>query len=136
MRAKTEERRMNERRTGPDPLIKLTWSISKLSWMIVLFLVIFSWILISSILLIDYVSQTPFSNNNTDRNILGLPSDWYSLVMNYTYYLFIAVFVICAFGLILNSFRHSRKSDTYNRSLIVLSIISIIGIIAHLFFIR
>ena len=136
MDANLENEKIHERRAGPDSLIKLTLSIAKLSWVIAFFVIIFSWVLISSIYIIEHVSRTPIDDFIGQHNNFVMPADWDSILIGYSFYLSIFMFVICTLGLLFNSFRHHRKSDTYNKSLLVFSILSFAWIIVHLFYFK
>jgi hypothetical protein len=121
------------RRSGPDPLVKLIKSITAFSWMLLFFTSVFLWVLISSVFIVSRVTKNPLEAfNNSNR--FNLSENWKTVIMDYSFYLVIILFVLCSAGLILNSFRHNRKGDTYSKPLIIFLILSVAGIILHKIF--
>jgi hypothetical protein len=128
------ENKASNRRNGPDPLVRLIGSITSLSWVLLFFITVFSWILISSIFIVSRVTKAPLEGFAEKQHQFNLSESWRVLLVNYSFYLLLFMFVLCTGGLILNSFRHNRKGDTYSKPLIIFIILSLIGILVHIIF--
>lgn len=125
------ERRKN-RRDGTDPLIKITNTIGNLSWVFVSVTVFFSWVLVFFIYIFTQVVNDPvgiFVNGN--RSFTGREAA--SKLFGFSFYALLFVFALSSIGLILNSLRHHRQTDKYNKSLIALVILSLLGLMTRLF---
>ena len=57
---------------------------------------------------------------------------WNSGLLKYALYSLIAVFGVCFIGFLFNTFRHRRKTDRYNGSILVLGGISFLSIVLFL----
>lgn len=123
------EGKIMDRRSGPDSILKLSGSIEMLSKALVISIVIFLWILISSIYLVSYAAKF-----FTDQSYFQLPADLDKIFLGYSIYLLIFIFLLCAIALVLESMRHHRKTDKYNKSLVFFCILSFLGIVFHLFY--
>ena len=133
MDANLGNHRIQDRRSGPDPLIKLTSSIAGFSKLFVYIAIVFSWVLISTAFIIDYVIKTPFKGFIDSQNNYIERDYWFSALVDFSFYMLIFVFAVCILGLLVNSLRHHRKEDTYNKSLVIFTVLSFIGICVHLF---
>jgi hypothetical protein len=118
-----------DRRSGPDSVMKLSGSIEVLSKALIVSIVTFLWILLSSIYIISHVSKY-FS----DQSGFQLPANFDKIFLGYSIYILIIVFVLCAISLVLESMRHHRKTDKYSKSVIIFGILSFLGIIFHLLY--
>lgn len=54
---------------------------------------------------------------------------WDEQLLRYSFFIFVGIFVLCLLGMIFNMLRHRRKSDKYNKSIIILGLMSFAGII-------
>ena len=131
---KIMENKMINRRNGPDPLVKLIGSITSLSWVLLFFITVFSWILVSSVFIVSRVAKAPLEGFADQKHQFNLSDTWRFILIDYSFYLLIIMFVLCSGGLILNSFRHNRKGDTYSKPLIIFFLLSLIGILVHFMF--
>ncbi|MBN2040733.1 MAG: hypothetical protein JW864_11865 [Spirochaetes bacterium] len=127
MEANFDNNRLDDRRIGPDTLVKLSASIAGFSKLLVFVSVVFSWILFSTAFIIEYVIKTPFNGFIQNQSGLIEKEHWFSLLVNFSLYLIVTVFILCLLGLFVNYFRHHRKDDTYNKSLVVFTIFSFIS---------
>lgn len=117
-----DSRAFGERRKGPDFWTKFINWIGYLAWFIE----------IAIIMLADRAK--PPVETFFDRYFsIKLRSGWDTDVMTSAFYLMIVLFIICIITLYINSKRHRRKTDRYNHSVIILSILSFAGIIVCLF---
>lgn len=64
-----------------------------------------------------------------------LGNEWDELMLEYSIFFMFICFFLSIGGLIINKFRHKRKTDHYRYSLVVLAVLSFLGIIIQLFFI-
>jgi hypothetical protein len=122
-----EGKLIDRRRDGPDSILKLSGSIELLSKALIVSMITFLWILFSSIFIISRVSKF-----FTDQSNFQLPVNFDKIFMGYSIYMLIAIFILCAIALVLESMRHHRKTDKYSKSIIIFGILSFIGIILHL----
>ncbi len=132
MGGETMEDKTINRRSGPDPLVKLIGSITSFSWMLLFVIAVFSWILISSIFIVAHVTKAPFEGFVEQRYHFTLSESRHTTLIADSFYLMIFIFILSCAGLVLNSFRHNRKNDTYSRPLIIFAVLSLMGIIVHL----
>jgi len=108
------------RRRGPDTLIRWINYLSTTAWIVIMV-----------ILIIVSMTKPGSTINYFGRNV-QLYSRGDSSLMDWVLYLLIFLFSICSIGLMINSLRHRRKEDKYNRTLIVFGIGSILGIIIYI----
>jgi hypothetical protein len=117
------DKSLKKRRRGPDLLVKSIQYFATISWVLIL------------MLFIAFSVAKPRMETFFDRFASSpLSGSWDKTFMNYALYLMILLFIICTFGLLINSNRHKRKSDSYNLSLVVFEIMSVLGIIIYLVF--
>jgi len=116
-------RKIKDRRRGPDILIK---GISYIS--------IFSWIMIFIIFLVISIAQPPKESFFDRQYNIQVHSNWDQKMIQIAFSLMYPIMVICAFGLLINTLRHQRKTDSYNKSLVIIFCLSLVGIIIHLSF--
>lgn len=112
-----------ERRKGPDPVTKSISIFSGATWLLILIIFI----------IISYAQ--PKAPTMFDRNagMIGSRS-WDKSLLSYVALTLAFTAIICFSGLAINSIRHRRRSDYYNRSLLVFGIGSVIGIFAYFIF--
>ena len=106
-----------ERRRRKDWVSKSIGIISGIGWVLS----------IVSLLLLETASP---DKSNFFSRFLGAPvrGSWNSTVLMISFVSLVTVFAACALGMVFNILRHRRKSDRFNRSIIILGIASIIGI--------
>ena len=110
-----------ERRRGPDVVVKAVWWTVGISWI----LIIATCLITSEALpkfetFIDRMVEVPV-RGYMDKNVL-----------RYAYYVLITNFVVCLVGFILNILRHKRKTDKISKSILVLGVITLVGILWYM----
>ncbi len=111
-----------ERRKGPDLWVKA------LGW-----LSVFGWFLMFVALFIIDRAKPGHEDMFTKGANIEVRTTWKQELIDYLFYLMIFGLCIGIIGLVVNSTRHHRKDDRFRVTLIILGIISIFGIIKHLF---
>ncbi len=111
-----------ERRKGPDLWVKL------LGW-----LAIVGWFLMFMVLFIIDRAKPEYENMFTKAANIKVRTSWNQELINYLFYLMIFGLCMSIIGLVINSRRHHRAKDRFRYTLIILGIISLLGIIMHLF---
>lgn len=114
---------MQDRRRGPDALVK---------W--VKYSGIISWLLISIVLFTTFIAKPDFESYMDDSFHIRLQEDWNINMMHYVFVLLVLLFFFCMISIIINLFRYRRKSDRFNITLILNSAASLIGIILCLIY--
>lgn len=119
---KLQSQKKENRRKSPDIIIKaLSW-LAAVGW-ICLFI---------ALLIID--KAKPDSITYFNRYYKIQPKlYWNPELTRYIFFLMLTGTVISITGLVLNKLRHRRKNDSYSASLIIISLISISGILLYLF---
>lgn len=118
-----EERVFLDRRKGPDFLVKWVKWAGTILWVIA----------IAIIMLAD--KARPPVENFFDRHFdIQLRKSWDTDAMLYAFYLLIILFITCLVTIFINSRRHRRKTDKYNPSIIILTLLSLAGIIFYLLY--
>lgn len=111
------------RREGPDKIIKA--------------IKILSFICLLIILIILALISIPQRYGNLFREISGqFGAAWDKTLLANIFYLLLLQFAISTAGIIMNSTRYKRRDDKYSFSLIISSILSVIGIILYLIFMK
>ncbi len=111
-----------ERRKGPDLWVKL------LGWF-----AIAGWFLMFMVLLIIDRAKPEHEDIFTKKANIEVRTTWNQELINYLFYLMIFGLCMSIIGLVINSRRHHRAKDRFRYTLIILVIISLFGIIRHLF---
>ncbi len=111
--------KIKNRRRGPDFMIKC-----------INFTALICWIIIFVIFVIVSISKPPPGSYLGK----GLAKTWNVELMQYAFYLMFPLLLIGIIGLIINTSRHQRKTDTYSKSLILSLVLSFIGIIIYIAF--
>jgi len=114
---------MQDRRKGPDALTK---------W--VKYSGIISWILIAATLFITLIAKPGFESYMDESFHIKLQKDWNASLMRYAFVLLILLFFFCMVSIIINLMRSRRKSDRFNKTLILNAASSLAGIILYLLF--
>ena len=117
------ERKIKNRRRGPDQISKLISLIIAVSWILlfVLFIII------------------AIAKPATDMSIVSIMSQNTRVVGGWNLSLITILFPVlliqlglCLFGLILSSRRMKRKRDSYSRSLIFFTVTSVVGLLIYI----
>lgn len=113
-------RRNTERRKGPDLLVRwVKWTGYG------------AWLLTLSILVITSYAK-PQLETFFDRLLeVRVRKTWDIELMQYAFYLMVATFAMCCFAILVNTRRKRRRSDRYNKSIIFLGIISLLGAVLY-----
>jgi len=111
-----------ERRKGPDIIVKTVWVVSAVSWLLIIIALAFA------------QKAAPEIETFFDR-YLGktVRSYWDENSLRYAFIIFIINFIICVAGFILNMKRKRRKTDKVSKSIILLGLASLFGILWYLF---
>ncbi len=112
-----------ERRRGPDILVKSLRWIGFAGWFLMV---------MALIILEKARPKTTLVFNKIFDVDPNMRTYWDRDLVRYIFYLMILGFTLSAVGLIFNSLRHRRKSDTYRIYLILLGVISFIGMMIYL----
>jgi amino acid transporter len=114
---------MLDRRKGPDILVKwVKWSG------------IISWILVSAILFITLIAKPGFESYMDKSFRIKLQSNWNTNLLQCVLVLLVLLFFFCIISIPINLSRCRRKSDRFNKTLIVNAVAAFIGIILYLLF--
>lgn len=114
---------MLERRKGPDTLVKwVKWSG------------IISWILVSIALFVTLIAKPGFESYMDESFHVKLGSTWDTVLMHYVLLLLVFLFFFCMISIAVNLMRCRRKSDRFNKTLIINAVAAFIGILLYLFF--
>jgi hypothetical protein len=111
-----------DRRKGPDLLIKI------LRW-----LGIFGWFVMIVALYILDMAKPEEENMFTKAADVNVRTTWDPKLIHYLFCLLIFGLCISVIGVVINSRRHHRKDDRFKYILITLGAISTFGIIKYLF---
>lgn len=115
------KRPVNDRRRKKDWVSRAVPIISIIGWAIALV----------SLFLLDRAS--PPQDNFFARFFgLTLRTAWNTSLLRMALFFLILVFVVCIVGFFLNMTRMRRKSDKYNKSIIALGVVALLGIIYFL----
>ncbi|HEX2947007.1 MAG TPA: hypothetical protein VHT96_13755 [Clostridia bacterium] len=116
-----ERRTFTERRRGPDAVIKAVWWATGISWVLII------------IALIITAEAQPKHENFIDRLYhVTVRSYWDRNLLSYVFYILLLNLATCIFGFILNMLRQKRKTDKISKSVIVLGLITLSGIIWYM----
>lgn len=111
-----------ERRRGPDAVVKTVW------WTVGI-----SWVLIITALTLTNSAQ-PNTETFFDRLLeISVRSFWDNDLLQYAFYVLLLNFTVCVIGFVLNILRQKRKTDRINKSIIILGVIALLGIIWYMF---
>lgn len=94
------------------------------------------WCLIFAALIVTSLAMPAVRTLLNDNFALGLSKGWSKTLFNIDFYLLAATFLVSGFGLLLNSLRHRRRTDSYNTSLIYFMVLSALCIIGYLIFFK
>ena len=112
---------MLDRRKGPDKLVKwVKWSG------------IISWILVAIVLFITIIAKPSFESYMDKSFHVKLQSNWDINLMQYVLVLLVLLFFFCIISIAINLSRCRRKTDRFNKTLILNAVASFIGILLYL----
>ncbi len=114
------EKNLQRRRRGPDILVKSIHYISSGCWILLLFLFLF----------LSFAK--PRSTFMAKISGGGGAGGWDKTFMLYSFYLLIFLFLLSIIGLLINTNRHKRKSDSYNISLVIFGAMALMGIVIYI----
>ena len=89
-----------------------------------------SWIIAVAIVLIFAFAQPPRENIYTHLLNFIASKAWNMKYIYFAVWMLIANIAVCLFGLIFNAMRHKRKTDRFNKSILILGTLSVISLIA------
>ncbi|MCK5708249.1 MAG: hypothetical protein KAI43_11400 [Candidatus Aureabacteria bacterium] len=117
------DKNKKERRHGPDKWIFITKYIGIICW----------FLFILTVFLAD--KSKPRMETFFDRLLnVDLRKNWDLVLLDVSFYVTLTMFYLAGLGLIINTRRHKRKSDKYNRTLIFLILASLISIIIYIYY--
>ena len=114
--------KVRERRRGPDTVTR---------W--INYTTITSWIVLIVIFLMVSLSKPGMVYN--PKSGLNVGGTWDMKLLRYSLYMLFPLFILSIIGLISNASRHKRKSDRFNKTLIINLILSL-GCIIYFFIIK
>ncbi|MBB6214355.1 formate hydrogenlyase subunit 3/multisubunit Na+/H+ antiporter MnhD subunit [Anaerosolibacter carboniphilus] len=109
-----------DRRKGPDLWVRLVNWLGLLAWGIMFF-----------IIAITDRAKPPMETFFDRLFKVKVRQTWDIGLLQYAFYLMIALCVLCVIGLLINSRRHRRKTDKYNISLLLMMGLGIFSIIMY-----
>lgn len=113
---------MQDRRRGPDALVK---------W--VKYSGIVSWVLIAVILFITLIAKPNYESYMNDSFHIRLQDAWDVQMIQFAFLLLVLLFFFCMISIVINLLRYRRKSDRFNKTLILNAVAALIGIILYIF---
>ncbi|MGE5630890.1 MAG: hypothetical protein ACM3TR_07310 [Caulobacteraceae bacterium] len=114
---------MLDRRKGPDTLVKwVKWSG------------IVSWIFVALILFITLIAKPGFESYMDKSFHISLANTWDTNLMQFVLVLLVLLFFFCMISIIINLLRCRRKTDRFNKTLIINAVAAFIGILLYLVF--
>lgn len=112
---------MLDRRKGPDALVKwVKWSG------------IISWVLVVIVLFLTLIAKPGFESYMDRSFHVKLENSWDTNLVQYAFILLVFLFFFCMVSIIINLLRCRRKSDRFNKTLIINAVASFLGILAYL----
>ena len=112
---------MQDRRRGPDALVK---------W--VKYSGIISWALIAVVLFVIFIAKPNYESYTNDSFHIRLQNAWDANMMQFAFLLLVMLFFFCMISIVINLMRYRRKSDRFNKTLILNAAAAFIGIILYL----
>ena len=120
-KAEAEGRVFVERRKRKDWMTKAITIFSVFAW-------------IAAFAILSFLDMARPQQGNFLSWLFAAPvrSSWNASMLRIAFAILLAVFLVCVVGFLFNLFRSRRKSDRYNKSLIILGVLSLIGIVIFL----
>lgn len=110
-----------ERRKGPDIVVKAVWWMVGTGWVLIFIAFMF------------YIEARPKFETFIDRMVKAhIRNTWDFNVLQYAFFVMLINIAICIIGFIMNMLRQKRKTDKISKSIVVLGIINLSGIIWYL----
>jgi hypothetical protein len=107
--------KVQNRRRGPDALVKAIQLFSIISWLFIFVILIFF-----------SLAKPRFQGFGKGMSAVQSGS-WDTFFLDSILYVLIAQFLVCFLGLLFNANRMKRKGDQFSKSLIFFSVMSLIG---------
>jgi len=114
------EKKIRNRRRGPDILIKTINGFAVISWVIIFGI------------FITFSLAKPSTWRGVGLTGGGGPGAYNPGYMQFAFYLMVIQLLLCAAGLAIKANRIKRKTDSLNKSLIFFGCFSLIGIIIYI----
>lgn len=114
--------KVKNRRRGPDVVIR---------W--INYTAVISWIILIIIFLMVSLSKPGMVFN--PKSGLNIGATWDMKLLRYALYMVFPLFILSIIGLISNASRHKRKSDRFNKTIIINLILSL-GCIIYFFIVK
>ena len=94
-----------------------------------------AWVIFIISLLVVGMAKPSFETFFDRYYDISLPLSWDKTLLLINYQILWVLFIVCGNGVLINSRRQRRKEDRYNKSLIIIGIVSLLGIISyHVFY--
>ncbi|HYE84636.1 MAG TPA: hypothetical protein VEG39_21045 [Clostridia bacterium] len=114
---------MLDRRKGPDTLVKwVKWSG------------FVSWILVTITLFLVLVGKPRFESYMDKAFQIKLQDNWNTGMLQFAFLMLVLLFFFCLVSISINLMRFKRKSDRFNKTLIVNAVAAFIGIMLYIIF--
>lgn len=107
--------KVQNRRRGPDALVKAIQFFSILSWLFIFVLLIFF-----------SLAKPRFQGFGKGMSAVQSGS-WNTFFLDSILYILIIQFLVCFSGLLINANRVKRKTDQFSKSLVFFAVMSMIG---------
>ncbi|MDR0906117.1 MAG: hypothetical protein LBN00_08105 [Oscillospiraceae bacterium] len=116
------QRQNTERRRKKDWVVRLISLLSVVGW-------------IAAIVVLFFLDKAKPESANFFTNIFNLSlhhTTWNTSLVRTALIIQVAVLAVCVLGFLFNMTRHRRKSDKYNRAIIILGVVSVVSIVLFL----
>ncbi|HOQ06839.1 MAG TPA: hypothetical protein PK127_04215 [Clostridiales bacterium] len=111
-----------ERRKGPDAVVKAVWWTAGISWLL----------FITALIFVE--TARPEVETFFDRQFnISIRDHWDENALLYVFIILVLNFAVCTMGFIFNLARHRRKTDRFNKSILIIGTLSLAGILWYLF---
>jgi len=117
------EKKIKNRRKGPDQISKTISLIIAISWILIFVL----FIIIAMAKPSANMSVVSFMSSSTQS-----VGQWNVSLISIIFPVLLIQLALCLIGLILSSRRMKRKRDRYSRSLIFFTVTSAVGLVVHI----
>lgn len=115
------KREFIERRRGPDAVIKAVWWIAGISWLLFIAASVFT------------EQARPENATFFDRLFdISVRNYWNEAMLRYAFFIMWINLFVCIIGFAFNMLRHRRKTDKISKSILILGIMNLAGIIWYL----
>ncbi len=110
-----------ERRRGPDAVVKAVWWTVGISWLLFILAVIF------------FETARPETETFFGRQFnVSIRDYWDENALLYVFIVLVLDLSVCIMGFIFNMARHKRKTDKISKSILILGIAALGGILWYL----